>query len=232
VTSTDVDTHQYETLRTILDQRWACRQFLPDQIPHEVIERLLTLALRTPSWSNTQPWQVVVTEGAATDRFREALVAHVRSGAPATPDLAHPAGFSGPYRQRRKESGIQLYESLGIGKGDAEASLRQFVRNFEFFDAPHVAIISTEDELGPYGAIDTGLFVNTVLLAAHSLGLATIPQASVASYSPFIRDYFGLPGTRRVLAAISFGYPDTEHPVNSFRTARADLDEIVTWKTD
>jgi nitroreductase len=71
-----------------------------------------------------------------------------------------------------------------------------------------------------------------VLPAAHSLGLATIPQASVASYSPFIRDYFGMSGTRRVLAAISLGYPDTEHPVTSFRTARADLDEIVTWKTD
>lgn len=52
------------------------------------------------------------------------------------------------------------------------------------------------------------------------------------TYSPFIRDYFGPPDTRRVLAAISFGYPDTEHPVNSFRTGRADLDEIVTWKTD
>lgn len=231
MTSTDVRTDQYEALSAILEERRSCRQFLPDAVAHEVIEQLLTLALRTPSWSNTQPWQVIVTEGEGTDRFRRELVAHVRSGAPAEPDLAHPAGFPGPYRQRRKESGVQLYESLGIGKGDAEASLRQFVRNFEFFGAPHVAIVSTEDELGPYGAVDTGLYINTVLLAAHTLGLATIPQASVAAYAPFVREYFGLPANRRVLAAISFGYPDARHPVNSFRTTRAALDEIVTWHT-
>ncbi|WP_024805310.1 nitroreductase [Nocardia sp. BMG51109] len=231
MTSTDVRTDQYETLSAILGERWACRQFLPDQVPHEVIERVLALAQRTPSWSNTQPWQVIVTEGDATDRFRAALVEHVRSGAPVAPDLAHPAGFTGPYRQRRKDSGLQLYGSLGIGKGDTEAALRQLARNFEFFGAPHVAIVSTDGELGTYGAIDTGLYINTVLLAAHTLGLASIPQASVAGYAPFIREYFALPESRRLVAAISFGYPDTTHPANGFRTGRADLDEIVTWKS-
>jgi hypothetical protein len=32
-----------------------------------------------------------------------------------------------------------------------------------------------------------------------------------------------------VLCAISFGFADTDHPANSFRTQRADLDEFVEW---
>ena len=35
-----------------------------------------------------------------------------------------------------------------------------------------------------------------------------------------------LPEDRDVLCAISFGYPDTDHPANSFRTERAELGDI------
>jgi nitroreductase len=106
------------------------------------------------------------------------------------------------------------------------------LRNFELFDAPHVAIITTEDDLGVYGAVDCGLYISTFLLAAHSLGLATAPQAALASYSSFIHDHFDIPEHRRVVAGISFGRPDLDHPTNSFRTTREHLDRAVTWHTD
>ena len=47
--------------------------FLPEPVPRAVIERILALAQRTASWCNCQPWQVAVTEGAATERLRQAL---------------------------------------------------------------------------------------------------------------------------------------------------------------
>ena len=81
--------------------------------------------------------------------------------------------------------------------------------------------------LGPYGAMDTGGFVTAFTLAATALGVATIPQAAVAAFAPMIRAHFGIPDTRLVLCAISFGYADTEHPANSFRTTRADLSDIL-----
>jgi hypothetical protein len=62
---------------------------------------------------------------------------------------------------------------------------RQSFENFRLFGAPHVAIITTDAEQGVYGAVDTGLYVNTFLLAATSLGIASIPQAALASHSPF-----------------------------------------------
>lgn len=106
------------------------------------------------------------------------------------------------------------------------------LRNFDFFDAPHVAVITTEADLGEYGAIDCGLYVNTFLLSAHSLGIATAPQAALASYSGFLHDYFDIPEHRRVVLGISFGYADLEHPINSFRTERADVTNVATWIGD
>ncbi|MER5348931.1 nitroreductase family protein [Kitasatospora sp. NPDC002551] len=227
-TSTGTDLH--EALSRILTDRFTCRQFRPDPVPRDTIERLLHLAQRTPSWCNTQPWHVHLTEGAATEHLRTRLLEHVQRH-PAAPDFPFPAQYTGIHRQRRRECGLQLYSSLGIAKGDQERTLRQLLRNFELFDAPHVAIITTEADLGVYGAVDCGLYINTFLLAAHSLGLATAPQAALASYSDFLRDHFGIPDNRRVVASISFGYPDPNHPVNAFRTTREQPENAVTWHT-
>ncbi|OZE28783.1 nitroreductase [Rhodococcus sp. 05-2255-1e] len=228
---TDDRGQQFSALAGILEERWTCRQFRPDAVPRGDIERVLALSQRTPSWCNTQPWQVIVTEGEGTDRFRRTLQDHVRGGGTVQSDIPFPTQYAGDYRDRRRACGLQLYDSVGIEKGDPRA-LAQMLRNFDFFDAPHVAVITTEADLGEYGAIDCGLYVNTFLLSAHSLGIATAPQAALASYSGFLHDYFDIPEHRRVVLGISFGYADLEHPINSFRTERADVTNVATWIGD
>ncbi len=224
VTSPDL----HEALDRLLAERWTCRQFLPEPVARDTIEQVLALAQRTPSWCNTQPWHVIVTEGAATDRMRTRLLDHLQNN-PGEPDFPFPTRYTGVYQERRRECGKQLYTSLGIERGDHEGTARQLLRNFELFDAPHVAIITTEADLGVYGAIDCGLYLNSFLLAAQSLGLAAAPQAALAGYSGFLRDHFGLPDSRRVVVGVSFGYPDTAHPANGFRTTRANTGTAVTW---
>lgn len=215
-------------LSDLLETRHSCRAFLPAPVPRPVIERILELAQRTPSWCNTQPWQVVITEGKGTERFREGLAAYVRS-APQQPDFEFPREYVGVHQERRKECALQLYTSVGIEPGDRAASAQQTMKNFDLFDAPHVAVISSDEALGAYGAVDCGLYVNSLLLAAHALGVATVPQAALAGSAPYLRDFFGLPETRKIVCAISFGYADTGHPANAFRTSRAGLDAVATW---
>lgn len=219
---------RYDALTDLLDARYSCRQFLPQQVPRDVLEQLLSAAQRTPSWSNTQSWQVIVTEGEATRRFSKALVEHVPTGE-MKPDFAFPASYNALHRARRRECGRQLYESIDVVKSDTEATTRQFIRNYELFDAPHAAIITTDADLGTYGAVDCGLYLQTFLLAAQSLGLGAIAQAALAGYAPFLHRWFDIPEDRRVVAGISFGYPDEQHPINQFRTRRAPLDETVTF---
>lgn len=220
---------EFAALEQILADRWTCRQFRPDPVPRDEIERLLRLAQRTPSWCNTQPWQVTVTEGQGTERFRETLLGHVDSGGAIGSDLAWPPGYDGIYRDRRRECGFQLYETIGVGRDDHAGRLAQMRRNFELFDAPHVAIITTAASLGTYGAVDTGLYIGTFLLAAQAMGLGAAPQAALASYSPVLHEHFGIPEDRHVVAGISFGYADEDAPVNAFRTTRADLNDVVTF---
>ncbi|MEX0316764.1 MAG: nitroreductase [Ruegeria sp.] len=216
-------------LDDLLARRHSCRAFLPDPVPREQIEQVIASARRAPSWCNAQPWHVTITSGTETDAFRAALLQEAATGSPA-PDLPFPTSYSGVYQDRRRACGWALYEAVGVEKGDRAGSARQMMQNFSLFGAPHCTIVSSPAELGPYGAMDCGGFVTAFTLAAEALGIASIPQAAVASYGPFLHRYFDIPEDRLILCAISFGYPDADHPANGFRTERADLSEVVDWR--
>ncbi|HBS50007.1 MAG TPA: nitroreductase [Rhodobacteraceae bacterium] len=219
----------HDELDALFAARYSCRAFRPDPVPRAVIEKIVATARRVPSWCNAQPWQMTITSGAETERFRDAMAARAQAGGH-DPDLPFPEGYSGVYRDRRRACGWALYEAVGVEKGDRAGSAREMMKNFSLFGAPHAAIVTSPAELGAYGALDCGGFVTGFTLAAKSLGVDTIPQAALAGFSPFLRDWFDLPEDRPVLCAISFGYGDPEHPANAFRTERAEVGDIVDWR--
>lgn len=212
----------------LLKERYSCRAFLPHQVDTATITRILQIAQRTPSWCNSQPWQAVITRGKATDRFRNAMFEYAAGRKP-EPDFAFPREYRGKYLERRRECGFQLYESVGIARGDRTASARQTMENYRLFGAPHAMIVTTDEALGVYGVLDCGAWVNNFMLAARSLGVASIAQAALGAHPQFLRPYFGLSAERFVVCGMSFGYEDAIHPVNRFRTSRAAVDSVVTW---
>jgi nitroreductase len=222
---------QIETLDALLRVRFSCRAFMPDAVPEAIAEQIVATAQRVPSWCNAQPWQVVLTRRAETDRLRTALYAHAGAAAHAS-DIPFPKAYTGAYQQRRRDCGWALYEAVGVKKGDRDGSARQMMENFRLFGAPHLALITTEADLGAYGVLDCGAFVTAFCLAAQALGVATIPQAALAGFSPFLRDWFDLPAARHVVCGISFGFADTDHPANGFRTNRAGPAEVISWRGD
>jgi hypothetical protein len=104
------------------------------------------------------------------------------------------------------------------------------MENFRLFGAPHFLLITTPKALGPYGVLDCGAFVTAVLVGLAAKGLGGIAMASVAGFSPFLRDWFEVGAERDVLCGIGYGRPDPEHAANGFRTTRAGLDEVVRWR--
>lgn len=222
-------TDAISTLETLLAGRYSCRAYKTEQVPREIIERILAAAQKTASWCNSQPWQVTITSGEATKKFRDVLYPVAAAGTPNSGDFPFPREYRGVYLDRRRESGFQLYNTLGIARGDKTAYAEQALQNFNFFGAPHVAIITSDEALGVYGAVDCGGYVNNFMLAAQALGLATVPQAALAFHSAVVRRHFGMSDDRRVVCGISFGYPDREHKVNSYRTNRAQLDDVAMF---
>ena len=152
-------------------ERYSCRGFLPEPLPRSTIDHIVAIAQRSASWCNSQPWQLSVGSAAATSRARDALLAYVDSAGEPHPDLDWPREYRGVYLKRRRECGLPLYAATGVARGDAQAAQRQRLENFRFFGAPHVAIVTTEEPLGTYGAIDCGAYVGLFMLAARACGV-------------------------------------------------------------
>ena len=218
-----------EVLDRLLAERHSCRAFLPKPVPRETLEEILRTAQRTASWCNSQAWQVHIASGAACDRLRTALLEAAGSGNRGGSDFPFPSEYTGVYLERRRECGFQLYNAVGVQRGDKAGYAKQTLENFRLFGAPHVAILSSDPGLGVYGAVDVGGYVQVLLLAMQAHGVAAIPQAALAGHSALVKSQLGIPAERPMVCGISFGYEDTAHPANSYRTTRAPLSEAVTF---
>ena len=218
--------HTLEAIRA----RGSTRAFLPTPVPDELIRQLVTAAGYAPSGTNTQPWQVHVVRGAARDALCAKAVAAARSGPePAMSYAYYPDQWRDPYLARRRACGWGLYGTLGIAKTDREAMAGQQLRNFMLFDAPVGLYFTIDRDLNLGSWLDYGMYLQTLMLAATSLGLATCPQASWLAYEPLVREALALPPSAALVCGIALGYPDRNAVVNRFRPARVPAEEILTW---
>ena len=218
----------FKALNALLDERYSCRGFLEDKVPQDTIKAIVSTAQKVPSWCNSQPWQLSVCSPEKTQELAKTLT-EAAIGGIHSPDIAFPERYQGIYKERRSICGWQLYDAVGVMKGDREGSFKQMMENYRFFGAPQVAIVSTPKELGAYGALDCGAFVTAFTLAAQGHGVATIPQAAIAGMCSLVRKELSIGKDRDILCAISFGYEDKDHPANQFRTTRAEVEEVIAW---
>ena len=216
----------FAVLSKLLDERYSCRGYLDQQVDETTVQELVTAASKVPSWCNAQPWKVIVTRGDATKAFSDVLTKAAETKE-MEPDFEWPIQYTGDYLDRRRVCGFQLYEAVGIARDDRARRMEQMMLNYQFFGAPHVAIITSEAELGPYGAMDCGNFISMFTIAARAKGVATVAQASVTGFAPTIRKHFNIPENRKIITAISFGYEDPAHPANQFLTERANVADVL-----
>ncbi len=213
-----------------LRQRASTRAFLDREVPRELIEQVLDAARWAPSGVNIQPWQVVVVTGKAKARLGEAIIAAREAGVPDNPDYTYyPAEWIEPFKERRKRSGLALYGALGIGRDDAEARKQAWYANYRFFDAPVGLLFFMDRSHGQGAWLDMGIFLQSVMLAATGLGLATCPQASLTDYPDLIRDQLDVDPRRLLITGMALGYPDPAVPVNRFRTEREPVGAFTRW---
>lgn len=218
------------SLAEALRQRRSVRGYRPDPVPQAVLDEVFGLAQLAPSNCNIQPWKVFVASGAMRDELRKRMVEHVTRGDPIQPDFEHLPNFEGVYRKRQVDCAVELYNNMGIARDDREGRARASLRNFELFDAPHVAFIGMERQFGVTVALDVGMYIQTLMLVMTSFGIGSCAQGSMRYYPQDVRDLFGEPDDTAILCGISFGYEDDSVAANRTRVGREPLGESVRFR--
>ena len=213
----------------VLQKRFSVRAFKDTPVPQEVLEEIFTLAQHAPSNCNIQPCQAYVVSGARKDQLQQELVNAVSSGKPPNPDFEWDVRYQGIHRERQFGSAYALYGAMGIDRSDKERRQLAMLRNWQFFGAPHAAFFTMEKYLKMTGAVDLGIYAQTVAMLMTERGISNCMQGALGMFPDPARKMFGLPDEIGILFGMSFGYADPDAPANKARTDRVPVDTAVRF---
>ncbi len=174
-------------LMTVVGAQRACREFRPDPLEDELVERLLWAATRAPSAENRQPWVFVVVR-----------------------DPAQRKGI-GALTQRAWEEGGRAHSEGRL----APALLAEVDRGATggVATAPVLVVVCADTARTPAAVVPASIFpaVQNLLLAATALGLGSALTTLPLVHGGELGDLLALPEAVRPMAVVPIGWPS--HPL-------------------
>jgi nitroreductase len=211
--------------------RRSIRGFKPDPVPMELIKEILTLAMRSPSSMNTQPWNFTVVTGEPLNRIRAGNTERNLAGVPHSREFRTGTAFEGVHRERQIGVAKQLFSAMGIARDDAPARMDWVLRGFRQFDAPVCVIITYDKVLS--GSDDTpfdcGAVSTALVNAAWSRGLGAVINSQGIMQSPVVREHAGIADDQVIMKAIAIGWPDESFPANAVVSERKSVEEAARF---
>ncbi len=211
------------TVSEALVQRRSKRAFRPDPIPRETLIKILKDAAQSPSWANSQPWDVFVAEGETLKRIKTGYAESYAKAVSAAPEVPRPVEWSEAAKARQKG----LFPDMVRDCGDA---VNQFgALNQRMFDAPCVIFICMDKLLTEWSLYDIGAYSQSFMLSALENGLGTIPAITTVLYPDVLRQELNIPDNLKITIGIALGYTDENNAINNFKSARTPIEENVRF---
>lgn len=211
--------------------RWrkSIRSYKHTPVTKRVLREVLDIATRAPSGDNAQTWEFTVVTGEALDNIKRGNIEMLASRVVPNPDFAL-CSLEGVYRERQVDLAIQLFQLMGIAREDRNKRAQWWQRGFRFFDAPAAIILSADSSLSePLIFLNIGLITQTISLAALNYCLGTCINVQGVMYPGVVREFTGIPESKRIIISIAIGFPDWDFPANKLESQRESVESITTW---
>ena len=80
----------------IMKKRYSVRYFLPKPIPKETLQAIMETSILTPSWGNSQPWNIYVASWNTLENIRKVWISKNQEGIKSNSDVeaGHRTDFS------------------------------------------------------------------------------------------------------------------------------------------
>jgi nitroreductase len=220
------------TVSDAMATRLSVRDFLPDPVPLDVVQRVLAKAARAPSGGNLQPWHVTVLTGAPLAALIEktAIRQQEMPKGEAEEYPIYPNPITEPYGARRFKIGEDMYALLGIARENREARRAWFARNFKFFGAPVALFCFIDRNMGVPQFSDLGMFLQSIMLLLREEGFDSCAQESWTMFAPTVYAALNTPPEQMLFCALAIGKRNPEAPVNHLVSDRAALEEFANFQ--
>jgi nitroreductase len=204
-----------------IKNRRSIRAFLPKPVDKETLNAILEAASRSPSWANSQPWEIFVATGGALERIRAGYRDMYDKKVSGAPETSFPTSWTEAARKRQQ----QLYPDMLRDCGDIGEQFGAL--NQALFNAPAVVYICMDRILSEWSLYDIGAYSQSLLLAAFEKGLGGIQAITLTLYPDVLRRELGIPDNLKITIGIAIGYPDRDNKINNFVSSRSPLEETV-----
>jgi nitroreductase len=167
----------------VVGRQRACREFRPEPLEDDLVERCLEAATFAPSAENRQPWVFVVVRDAGL-RMKIA-------------DLTRRAWRGGGRQHSEGRLAPELLADVDQGAEGGVAA------------APVLVVVCGDTRLGVEVTLPASIFpaVQNLLLAATALGLGSALTTLPTALGPELRACLSLPDSVHPLAVVPLGWP-------------------------
>jgi nitroreductase len=221
----DVMVDVYEAVRS----RRSVRGFLERPVPPEIVRRVLSAALQSPSGGNLQPWHVYVLSGPRLAQLKAQVRRRVEAGdqGDVVPVRPYPAPLPPGYAERLDDMGARRYEAAGVARDDREGRARVRAGNWECWGAGTALFCYLDENMLAPQWMDAGMFLQSVMLLFRAEAVDTCPQIAWAEYHKTVAEVLRPPDCFVLACGLSVGYADPDVPGPAM--PRAGLSEAVTF---
>lgn len=225
----------YHNFAELAMSRYSARDFSNQPIEDKTLTAILQTAAQAPSWSNTRAYMLAIAQAERKDRIVQAYVQQCRIMLQAknktlsddererARQISEPNGdvpVMAPYpdllKQRSAKLGLALYAHLGIDRHDFAARNAHMLRNFEAFGAPVIGFVLIRRDFLPFSALDAGIMLQTLFLAAKDQGVDSCPLGVLATWRSPLDNAFVIPEDYELVTGFALGYARKSH-INQFR---------------
>ena len=207
----------------IMKQRYSVRYFLPKPIPKEILQAIMETSILTPSWGNSQPWNIYVASGNTLENIRKDWISKNKEGIKSNSDIE--AGHRTDFSERCQNNMNNIMKLFGEFFKDP--TMKDFMEaNYILFNAPSVVYITVPKKRTLYNIFDTGAIEMSVIAAAKEHGIDSVPAYEAIKYPDIIRKYMKVPDDEDIIIGIALGYEDKENILNKCHSKKLSLNEV------
>lgn len=211
-----------EVTQSLFNRR-SIREFDSKPVSRQELEKLFEAVARTPSWANSQPWEVFVAQGETLERIRRSFQLKHADNASLSPEIPLPKKWTDEAKQRQRHLQPDMVRDCG------DVTDRFKILNRSLFNAPVVVYICLDRILSEWSLFDIGAYSQSLMLTATQLGLASIPAMMLTVFPEVIRQELHIPDNLKIAIGIAIGYADESSAINRFVSSRRTVDETVRF---
>lgn len=209
--------------KEVIKKRKSVRSFTNQRVSKELLTKILTDAIQTPSWGNSQPWRVYVATGQSLINIKKEYLEQSQQKIRGNSDLEIISSKEwDPISSENIDQSVKgTNEFVGVNNLQMVLDSQDYL-----FHSGTIVYFTMPKNLSEWSIYDIGAFSQTLQLSAAANGLRSIPAYATVKYPTILRKELQIPDSEKIIMGVALGYAD-ESIINKFQTGRMEISRIA-----